>query len=92
MVFLYRWTKAETTKKGWKPTFYKLSQRIPLYTVLFNRQSGTPYIRVKLTEDKLTPWYKSFEEDDAEQDQDSFGYLVLQEEGAEPFWDAEKEE
>jgi superfamily II DNA/RNA helicase len=73
-----------------EPAIYKLSQRMPLYTVLFNRQSGMPYIRVKRTDNRLLPWSGSLEVDEIDRDNtdEDKGYLIIQEKDAEPFWDA----
>lgn len=72
-----------------EPTIYKLNQRMPLYSVLFNRQSGMPYIRVRLTENRLLPWVGRLEVDetDRENPKEDKGYLIVQEDNSEPFWD-----
>ncbi|UTW61723.1 DEAD/DEAH box helicase [bacterium SCSIO 12741] len=72
-----------------KPFEYKDGKRLPLFTVWFNRQSGTPYLPVTLGDKGVIPW--DGESDPSEDFPGKNGYLILEENPQDPLWSAERE-
>ncbi|MEM9024652.1 MAG: hypothetical protein AAGB22_12980, partial [Bacteroidota bacterium] len=70
------------------PHIYRGNQRMPLFPVVFNQQSGFPYLCVYRTEDKLIPRSPHLNrEPDAEQAEKQVeGYLLVSEHSDEDLW------
>ena len=67
-----------------EPKFPKNGVQMPLFPVVFNRQSGSPYLKVRLHPDKLTAWNT---EEDVDDEGFETGYLLLEPNPEEPLWD-----
>lgn len=65
--------------------------QMDLFPIVFNRHSGLPYIKVRLSNGELKPWENNMERALHKDSKKELGYLLLDESEAEPLWDAERE-
>lgn len=77
--------KREITQSE-EPEIVKNGSRLPLYPVLFNRQSGYPYIKVRWKKDQLKPWNGDYDQEEEDSSVEN-GYVLLDNDPHEPIWD-----
>ena len=73
-----------------KHAIFKGGQQLPLFPIVFNRHSGYPYIRVKLSNNELKPWENGLEPLGQGNEGDQVGYLLLEEPEQEPIWNQDR--
>ncbi len=65
--------------------------QMELFRIVFNRHSGLPYIRVRLSNGELKAWENKTERSLDKDDKKELGYVFLDINEEEPLWDAERE-
>ena len=70
--------------------YEKNGEKLELFQVLFNRQSGLPYIKVCKQNNQLLPWDGELEE--ADPTEGEYGYLLMENEEVQDLWDETEEE